>query len=209
MYAHNYVRIHTHSILSVCSSWTMLIRETTLPYAALHCDPYWTDRNLLHLLLRHWHLLHGSTRPKDTLSQLCCQLQYISYFATLIFSAMFRFWRHFELYHPSVTLRRTFCQREPKRVSHTFYDVLSETYKIHISTDIWFSGEIVKYSPTRNSEVKKKLYFEVWINLPTWCNWVFICVLSARHVSGLHAHLQEQWMLQFLYICSIWCPWCS
>ena len=21
--------------------------------------------------------------------------------------------------------------------------------------------------------------------------------------------LQEQWMLQFLYICSIWCPWCS
>ena len=23
------------------------------------------------------------------------------------------------------------------------------------------------------------------------------CVLSARHVSGLHAHLQEQWMLNF------------
>jgi len=36
------------------------------------------------------------------------------------------------------------------------------------------------------------------------CNWVFICVISARHFSGLHAHLQEQWMLQFLYICSIW-----
>jgi len=32
---------------------------------------------------------------------------------------------------------------------------------------------------------------------------------SARHVSGLHAHLQEQWVLQFLYICSIWCPWFS
>ena len=25
----------------------------------------------------------------------------------------------------------------------------------------------------------------------------------------LHAHLQEQWMLQFLYICSVWCSWCS
>ena len=23
------------------------------------------------------------------------------------------------------------------------------------------------------------------------------CVLSAGHVSGLHAHLQEQWMLNF------------
>ena len=23
------------------------------------------------------------------------------------------------------------------------------------------------------------------------------CVLSARHVLGLHAHLQEQWMLSF------------
>ena len=23
------------------------------------------------------------------------------------------------------------------------------------------------------------------------------CVLSARYVSGLHAHLQEQWMLNF------------
>ena len=29
------------------------------------------------------------------------------------------------------------------------------------------------------------------------------CVLSARHDSGLYAHLQEQWMLQFLYICCI------
>ena len=29
------------------------------------------------------------------------------------------------------------------------------------------------------------------------------CVLSARHVSGLHAHLQEQWMLNYIY--SIWC----
>ena len=42
----------------------------------------------------------------------------------------------------------------------------------------------------------------IWNNLPTWCNWVFTCVLSAPHVSGLYAHLQEQWMLQFLYICS-------
>jgi len=23
------------------------------------------------------------------------------------------------------------------------------------------------------------------------------CILSARHVSSLHAHLQEQWMLNF------------
>ena len=52
----------------------------------------------------------------------------------------------------------------------------------------------------------RKRRFGVWNNLPTWCNWVFICVLSARYVSGLYAHLQEQWMLQFLYICSIWCP---
>jgi len=50
---------------------------------------------------------------------------------------------------------------------------------------------------------------EIWNNLPTWCNWIFIWVLSARHVSGLHAHLREQWMLQFPYICSIWCPWFS
>jgi len=33
--------------------------------------------------------------------------------------------------------------------------------------------------------------FEIWNNLPTWWNWVFICVLSARHVSGLYAYLQE------------------
>jgi len=39
--------------------------------------------------------------------------------------------------------------------------------------------------------------------------YLFIWVLSAPHVSGLHAYLQEQWMLQFLYICSIWCPWFS
>ena len=52
-------------------------------------------------------------------------------------------------------------------------------------------------------------WFEIWNNLPTRCNWVFICVLSARHVSGLHVHLQEQWMLQFLYICSIRCSWFS
>ena len=41
---------------------------------------------------------------------------------------------------------------------------------------------------------------KIWNNLPTWCNWVFICVLSARHVWGLYAHFQEQWMLKFLYI---------
>ena len=53
------------------------------------------------------------------------------------------------------------------------------------------------------------LPLELWNKLPTWCNWIFICVLSARHVSGLHAHPQEQWMLQYLYICSIWCAWFS
>ena len=26
-------------------------------------------------------------------------------------------------------------------------------------------------------------------------------MLSSQHVTGLHAHLQEQWMLKFLYIC--------
>ena len=56
---------------------------------------------------------------------------------------------------------------------------------------------------------QKELHRHLWNDLPTWCNWVFICVLSARHGSGLYAHLQEQWMLQFLYICCIWCPWCS
>jgi len=39
MYAHNYVLIHTHSISFVCSSRTVLIHETSLPYTALHCDP--------------------------------------------------------------------------------------------------------------------------------------------------------------------------
>ena len=39
-------------------------------------------------------------------------------------------------------------------------------------------------------------WFEMWINYQF--DAIFICVLSARHVSGLYAHLQEQWMLQYL-----------
>ena len=39
-------------------------------------------------------------------------------------------------------------------------------------------------------------WFEISINYQLHA--IFICVLSARHVSGLYAHLQEQWMLQYL-----------
>ena len=49
--------------------------------------------------------------------------------------------------------------------------------------------------------------FELWINLPTWCN--IYCIISARHVSGLYAHLQEQVDVIISYIYSIWCPWRS
>ena len=54
-------------------------------------------------------------------------------------------------------------------------------------------------------------WFEIWINYQL--DATFICVLSARHVSGLYAHLQEQWMLQYLtyaaYVryCNIHCSW--
>ena len=48
---------------------------------------------------------------------------------------------------------------------------------------------------------------ELWINLPTWCN--IYCIISARHVSGLYAHLQEQVDVIISCIYSIWCPWCS
>ena len=55
--------------------------------------------------------------------------------------------------------------------------------------------------------LKFETSFILWINFPTWCN--IYCIISARHVSGLHAHLQEQVDVIISYIYSIWCPWCS
>jgi hypothetical protein len=56
------------------------------------------------------------------------------------------------------------------------------------------SPEYIQQDRRESHRVNTNKCSELWINLPTWRNWVFICVLSARHVSGLHAHLQEQWM---------------
>ena len=44
-------------------------------------------------------------------------------------------------------------------------------------------------------------YTQLWINLPTWCN--IYCIIWARHVSGLYAHLQEQTDVIISYIYSM------
>ena len=73
-------------------------------------------------------------------------------------------------------------------------------YSLFVSANcyeqLWGSGIRPARIFIRNLDTKWMLV--IWNNLPDWCNWVFISVLSARHVSGLYAHLQEQWMLQFL-----------
>ena len=65
-------------------------------------------------------------------------------------------------------------------------------------------GDFSKICRSNPSFIKIWGEQQVWINLPTWCN--MYCIISARHVSGLYAHFQEQVDVIISYIYSIWRP---